>query len=147
MVPKWCLAVSRLVTRKEQQIPPYEVYFQNQRVEEVQYNKFEQNLIPIPPIPFQMKLLMSRESYKVQLIYAICGSVCLQPLSLRLENRAEISYSLWGIFCGTFDEKKSVRSSQVTKLWRHKRNNLRQDFSEIVRKRNWRGAIDLNGDS
>ena len=33
-------------------------------------------------------------------------------------------------------KKKLVRSGQVTKLWRHKGNNLRQDFSEIVSKRN-----------
>ena len=31
--------------------------------------------------------------------------------------------------------KKMVWSGQVTKLWSHKRNNLRQDFSEIVIKR------------
>ena len=33
-------------------------------------------------------------------------------------------------------KNKLVRSGQVTKLWRHKGNNLRQDFSEIVSKRN-----------
>ena len=42
MVPKWNLAVTRLVTRKEQNIPPMEAYFRNQRVEEAQYTKFGQ---------------------------------------------------------------------------------------------------------
>ena len=32
--------VTRLVSRKEQKITPYEVYFRNQRVEEAQYTKF-----------------------------------------------------------------------------------------------------------
>ena len=54
----------------------------------------------------------------------------------RLEYHAEIFYSLWGVLCATFGEKKLVRSGQVTKLWRHKGNNLRQDFNEIVSKRN-----------
>ena len=42
MVPKWYLAVTWLVTRKEQKIPTYEVYSLNQRVEETQYTKFGQ---------------------------------------------------------------------------------------------------------
>ena len=46
MVPKWNLAVTRLVTRKEQIIAPRQVYFRNQRVEESQYTKFGQILIP-----------------------------------------------------------------------------------------------------
>ena len=54
----------------------------------------------------------------------------------RLEYHAKIFYSLWGVLCATFGEKNLVRSVQVTKLWRHKGNNLRQDFSEIVSKRN-----------
>ena len=37
----------------------------------------------------------------------------------RLEDRAEIFHSLWGILCATFGEKNLVRSGQVTKLWRH----------------------------
>ena len=51
-----------------------------------------------------------------------------------------------------FGWKKLVRSGQVPKLWRHKRNNLRQDFSEIVSKRNlgvvrltWMGIVDVVG--
>ena len=54
----------------------------------------------------------------------------------RLEYHAEIFYNWLGVLCATFGEKKLVRSGQVTKLWRHKGNNLRQDFSEIVSKRN-----------
>ena len=46
IVPKWNLAVTKLVTRKEQTIPTYEVYFRNQRVEEAQYTKFGQIVIP-----------------------------------------------------------------------------------------------------
>ena len=34
----------------------------------------------------------------------------------RLEYRAEIFHSLWGIFCVTFGKKKLVKSGQVTKL-------------------------------
>ena len=45
MVPKWNLAVTRLITRKEQKILIYEVYFRNQRVEEAQYTKFGQIVI------------------------------------------------------------------------------------------------------
>ena len=50
--------------------------------------------------------------------------------------------------------KKIIRWRHVTKLWRHKRNNLRQDFSEIVSKRNlawcevrltWMGIVDMIG--
>ena len=54
----------------------------------------------------------------------------------QLEYHAEIFYSLWGVLCATCGEKNLVRSGQVTKLWRHKGSNLRQDFSEIVSKRN-----------
>ena len=65
----------------------------------------------------------------------------------RLEDRAEIFHSLWGIFCGTFGEKNLVGSGQVTKLWRHKRNNLRQISAKSWLNATWRGAIDLHGDS
>ena len=34
----------------------------------------------------------------------------------RLEDRAEIFHSLWGILCATFGEKNLVGSGQVTKL-------------------------------
>ena len=65
----------------------------------------------------------------------------------RLENRAEIFHSLWGILCATFGEKNLVGSGQVTKLWRHKRNNLRKISAKSWVKATWRGAIDFNGDS
>ena len=66
----------------------------------------------------------------------------------RLENRAEIFHSLWGILCATFGEKKKlVGSGQVTKLWRHKRNNLRKISAKSWVNATWRGAIELNGDS
>ena len=65
MVSKWCLAVSRLVTRKEQQIPPYEVYFRNQRVEEVQYNKFGQSKLK------QIWTFLKNESLVLKPPYAI----------------------------------------------------------------------------
>ena len=65
----------------------------------------------------------------------------------RLEDRAEIFHSLWGIICGTFGQKNLVRSCQVTKLWRHKRNNLRKISAKSWVNATWRGAIDLNGDS
>ena len=65
----------------------------------------------------------------------------------RLEDRAEIFHSLWGILCATFGEKKLVGSGQVTKLWRHKRNNLRKISAKTWVNATWRGAIDLNGDS
>ena len=65
----------------------------------------------------------------------------------RLEDRAEIFHSLWGIFCGTFGEKNLVGSGQVTKLWRHKRNNLRKISAKSWVNATWRGAIDFNGDS
>ena len=65
----------------------------------------------------------------------------------RLEDRAEIFHSLWGILCGTFGEKNLVGSGQVTKLWRHKRNNLRKISAKSWVNATWRGAIDLHGDS
>ena len=65
----------------------------------------------------------------------------------RLEDRAEIFHSLWGILCATFGEKNLVGSGQVTKLWRHKRNNLRKISAKSWINATWRGAIDLNGDS
>ena len=65
----------------------------------------------------------------------------------RLEDRAEIFHSLWGILCATFGEKKLVGSGQVTKLWRQKRNNLRKISAKSWINATWRGAIDLNGDS
>ena len=65
----------------------------------------------------------------------------------RLENRAEIFHSLWGILCATFGEKNLVGSGQVTKLWRHKRNNLRKISAKSWVNATWRGAIDVNGDS
>ena len=65
----------------------------------------------------------------------------------RLEDRAENFHSLWGILCATFGEKKLVGSGQVTKLWRHKRNNLRKISAKSWVNATWRGAIDLNGDS
>ena len=65
----------------------------------------------------------------------------------RLEVRAEIFHSLWGIFCGTFGEKNLVGSGQVTKLWRHKRNNLCKISAKSWVNATWRGAIDLHGDS
>ena len=46
LIPNWSLAVTRLVTRKEQKIPPYEAYFRNQHIEESQYTKFWQIVIP-----------------------------------------------------------------------------------------------------
>ena len=65
----------------------------------------------------------------------------------RLEDRAEIFHSLWGILCGTFGEKNLVGSGQVTKLWSHKRNNLRKISAKSWVNATWRGAIDLHGDS
>ena len=44
-------------------------------------------------------------------------------------------------------KKKLVGSGQVTKLWRHKRNNLRKISAKTWVNATWRGAIDLNGDS
>ena len=44
-------------------------------------------------------------------------------------------------------KKNLVGSCQVTKLWRHKRNNLRKISAKSWVNATWRGAIDLNGDS
>ena len=65
----------------------------------------------------------------------------------RLEDRAENFHSLWGILCANFGEKNLVGSGQVTKLWHHKRNNLRKISAKSWINATWRGAIDLNGDS
>ena len=47
MVPKWNMAVKKLVARKEQKSHPMRyLYFRNQRVEEAQYTKFWQIVIP-----------------------------------------------------------------------------------------------------
>ena len=73
--------------------------------------------------------------------------VFLSWTSHRLEDRAEIFHNLWGILCATFGEKNLVGSGQVTKLWRHKRNNLRKISAKSWVNATWRGAIDLNGDS
>ena len=73
--------------------------------------------------------------------------VFLSWMPHRLEDRAEILHSLWGILCATFGEKNLVGSGQVTKLWRHKRNNLRKISAKTWVNATWRGAIDLNGDS
>ena len=43
--------VTKLETSKRTKIPPYEVYFRNQRVEEAQYTKFWQIVIPADSIP------------------------------------------------------------------------------------------------
>ena len=65
----------------------------------------------------------------------------------RLEDRAEILHSLWGILCGTFGKNYLVGSGQVTKLWCHKKNNLRKISAKSWVNATWQGAIDLNGDS
>ena len=44
-------------------------------------------------------------------------------------------------------KKNLVGSGQVTKLWRHKRNNLRKISAKSWVNATWRGAIDVNGDS
>ena len=59
-----------------------------------------------------------------------------------LEYRAEIFHSLWGVFCATFGKKKK---NGMTKLSRHKRNNLRQISAKSWVNASWRGANDLNG--
>ena len=68
-----------------------------------------------------------------------------------LEYHAEISIAYGASFAQLL-VKNLVRSGQVTKLWRHKGNNLRQDFNEIVSKRNlgvvrltWMGTVDVIG--
>ena len=65
----------------------------------------------------------------------------------RLDNRAEIFHSLWGIFCATL--MKKIWSSQV----RSRSYDVIRGptFDNISAKSwvnaTWRGAIDLNGDS
>ena len=71
----------------------------------------------------------------IELTLARTGGLVQPPPPLRFfadnektaaRSAAGFSATLWGKPCVIFGKKKLTESGQVTELWRHKRNNLRQ---------------------